>query len=77
MLHVLPKEDDMVTVGKQRLVSWGVKSGSALNVRIRNLYSILPKTGGCKRVWGVCKVIRQVVYNAWSVGCGEMAQSGR
>ena len=65
-----------VTMGKQRLVSWGVKSGSALNVRIRNLYSILPKTRGCKGLWRVCKVIREVVYNAWS-GDGEMAQSGR
>lgn len=65
----------MVTMGKQRLVSWGVKSGSTLNVRIRNLYSILPKTRDCKGVGGV-KVIREVVYNAWSGGCGEMAQSG-
>lgn len=37
------------------------------------LYSAKEVTGRL----GGCKVIREVVYNAWSGGCGEVAQRKR
>lgn len=48
---------------------------SSLNVRIRNLYSILPKIRGCKGV-GECKLIKEVVYNAWIGSSEEIAKVG-